>query len=120
LKKRFQKEYLVLLVHRKQSKSAKVDEIKVGEVVLVENHDNKRQMWSLGRVIKIFPDKRGVARLVAIRTSFGEFRRPIQRLYLLEIRDASVPPVFTNFTPTSLSCLVNVEKETRTRFGRRA
>lgn len=81
LKRRFENEYLSLLAQRKQGK---VDEVKVGEIVLVESGE-KRQLWPLARVVELFKGKDGVSRVARVKTQRSELIRPLQRLYRLEV-----------------------------------
>lgn len=82
LKQRFKREYLGFL---RSSTPKKHDEIKIGDIVLVGTDDKKRLNWPLAKVIKLFPGKDGIVRLVKLKTSKGDLLRPIQRLYPLEL-----------------------------------
>nr|XP_023028864.1 uncharacterized protein LOC111517041 [Leptinotarsa decemlineata] len=83
LRRRFRNEYLsqlILFNNRKQ-----IREVKVGDLVLIENEDLKRLDWPLGIIEKLLVGKDGTIRLVRLRTSNGHLMRPIQRLYPLEL-----------------------------------
>ena len=118
LKQRFEKEYLGLLVHSKSKRTA--PNLRKGEMVLIGSDNKRRFFWNIRHIQLILPGTDGVQRLVRVKTSHGEFLRPIQRLYPLELRDTNVSPVHTSLTPAVL--LTHSEKEgvTRTRFGRLA
>ena len=62
------------------------DNIEVGDVVLVIDPDVKRGSWSMGKVIETYPDEDGRVRSVKVKTSSGEYNRPIARLTLLLAR----------------------------------
>lgn len=116
LKERFLKEYLALLVHRKPTTTTSPD-LQVGEVVLIGSEDRRRQLWPLGRIVEFLPGKDGVNRLAKVKTSTGEYLRPIQRLYSLEMRDSIPVPIYVN-NSTSIQALADTEALPRTRFGR--
>nr|XP_023022012.1 uncharacterized protein LOC111510341 [Leptinotarsa decemlineata] len=83
LRRRFRNEYLsqlILFNNRKQ-----IREVKVGDLVLIENEDLKRLDLPLGIIEEILVRKDGKIRLVRLRTSNGHLMRPIQRLYPLEL-----------------------------------
>ncbi|XP_055948336.1 uncharacterized protein LOC129981504 [Argiope bruennichi] len=89
LRKRFRLEYLGQL-RQQTKKMIKTHDFKVGEVVTVEVTNQKRLNWLLGKTTEIFPGKDGSVRLVKVKTKNGEFLRPVQRLYALEIQTQSV------------------------------
>ena len=56
-------------------------------------HDNKtpRQLWRLGKVERLLPGRDGQVRSAVVRVKSGnsptaEWRRPLQRLYPLEVK----------------------------------
>ena len=89
--KRWQREYLLELreAHRYSSSGAKADAISIGEIVLV--HDDKpRGFWKLARVEEVITGQDGNVRGAVVRVSSEKgrstmLRRPLQRLYPLEI-----------------------------------
>ncbi|GFT64854.1 uncharacterized protein NPIL_82721 [Nephila pilipes] len=87
LKQRFKREYLGFL---RSSVTKREDKINVGDIVLIGTDDKKKKKkglhWLLGRVLKLFPGKDGIIRLVKLRTEKGSVLRPIQRLYPLELK----------------------------------
>ena len=80
LRRRFRTEYLGALQPMSSKRSTSV---KVGDVVLIGNEQN-RLKWPMGRVIEIIPGKDGIIRLVRIGTSKGQLLRPVQKIYPLE------------------------------------
>ena len=65
--------------------------MQVGDIVCL--HDNKipRQLWRLGKVERLLPGRDGQVRSAVVRLKSGnsptaEWRRPLQRLYPLEVR----------------------------------
>jgi len=83
LKSRFRKEYLGQLVQR--GKDHKTDQFKIGDVVLVEVDNKKRIFWPMARIIDLIPSRDGGTRLARVKTKTGEFLRPVQRLFPLEV-----------------------------------
>ncbi|GIX86862.1 hypothetical protein CEXT_128911 [Caerostris extrusa] len=69
---------------------ATCQELKVGDIVLIELENKKRVMWPMGKIEKIYSSRDGASRVVQVRTSSGCLTRPIQnftcwRCQLLEI-----------------------------------
>lgn len=119
LKKRFQKEYLGLLIHR-QSSTQPSREPQLGEVVLLQSDNARRQVWNMGRIIQILPGRDGITRLVKVKTQTGEFLRPIQRVHSLEVRDTELAEIQSVVSPSTLTMQKSVPENTvRSRFGRR-
>ena len=86
---RFVHDYILDL--NKTDKWLKVKEnLKVGDVVLVQRDDKDRRFWPLGVITQLIPSKEGLVRNVWLKTSKGFFRRSIQNLAPLEV-SASEP-----------------------------
>ncbi|GFY33116.1 integrase catalytic domain-containing protein [Trichonephila clavipes] len=80
---RFRNEYLGLL--KDYSKVRKEASVKDGDIVLIGDNDVKRINWPMAKIIKSFPGKDGRIRVVEVKTPSGNFIRPIQKLYPLEV-----------------------------------
>ena len=65
-------------------------DIKEGDVVLVQEDHVKRNKWKLGRIEEIIRGEDGIVRGAVVRTSNNgnvrRIRRPLQKLYPLELR----------------------------------
>ncbi|XP_021943783.2 uncharacterized protein LOC110842357 [Folsomia candida] len=83
LQTRFRKEYLAELVQRASEK--KTPDPKIGDIVLVGADNKKRWEWPLGKIVELFKGKDGECRSAIVQTSKGLLRRPVQRLYPLEV-----------------------------------
>lgn len=83
LRRRFQKEYLAMLVHT--CKNRKSRNVTVGEIVLIGCDNKKRLEWPMGRVEEVMQGRDGQVRVARLKTQGGELLRPVQRLYPLEI-----------------------------------
>ncbi|GFU97739.1 integrase catalytic domain-containing protein [Trichonephila clavipes] len=83
LRNRFRNEYLGLL--KDYSKVCKEASVKDGDIVLIGDNDVKRINWPMAKIIKSFPGKDGRIRVVEVKTPSGNFIRPIQKLYPLEV-----------------------------------
>ena len=81
--RRFTKEYLPSLTERKKWKEKKQN-LKEGDVELVAEPDQPRGVWPLGRIMSTHPGQDGLVRAVTVRTQYGEYKRPIAKLCLLE------------------------------------
>ena len=79
------------------SKTNNVQDIRLGELVLIR-HDNLRRVnWPLGRILRIFPGRDGVVRAVEIKmTDNTILKRSVQMLHRLETYEAD-----TNVTDDS-------------------
>ena len=62
-------------------------DIRVGSVVMVHVDTCPRLQWPWGVVVTVFPGKDGKVRAAEVRTAKGIVRRPVQKLYNLEIND---------------------------------
>ena len=58
--------------------------VKVGTVVLIREDGLPRLRWPTGVIQAVFPGKDGVVRAVEVKTSKGVYKRPVQRLHILE------------------------------------
>jgi hypothetical protein len=62
-------------------------QIQLHDMVLIKNELQPPQMWKLGRVISLSPGSDGIVRVVTLRTSDGELKRPIVKLCLLPVNN---------------------------------
>ena len=95
---RWRSEYLTELreYHHHQRKGNPQREIKLGDIVCVHEDKTPRQTWRLGKVERLLPGRDGLVRSAELRVSSkggmrSLLRRPVQRLYPLEVRFDSVP-----------------------------
>ncbi|KAJ8023742.1 hypothetical protein HOLleu_36272 [Holothuria leucospilota] len=84
--KRWLQEYLPLLQER-QKWFKKCRNYEVNDLVLLVEEGTPRGKWTLGRVVQVFPDRKGLVRQVDVRVGHKYFRRPISKLCLLESND---------------------------------
>ena len=56
----------------------------VNDLVLVKDESVPRNSWPLARVIETHPSKDNLVRTVKVKTSTGEYTRPVNKLCLLE------------------------------------
>ena len=73
-------EYLSLLQER-QKWLKQQRNLQVGDIVMVL--DNQRNAWTMARVLEVIKDKKGLVRIVHIKTPTGTLTRPIHKLSLL-------------------------------------
>ena len=59
----------------------------VGEIVLVGSDNANNLTWPLARVLELIPRTDGVVRVVRLKTASGEYLRPVQKLYPLEVSE---------------------------------
>lgn len=55
----------------------------VGDIVLIATESSRRNSWPLGKIVEVFPDKRGFVRRAKVSMKSGVFERPIDKLCLL-------------------------------------
>lgn len=91
--RRWQSEYLLELreAQRQRKKTSDTESIEVGDIVLVHDEGKPRGFWKLARIEDLIIGKDGKTRGAVLRVgSSGErtttLRRPVQRLYPLEIQ----------------------------------
>ena len=80
--KRWVREYLPSLNCRQKWQSVRKN-VCVNDIVLLVNQVTPRAQWPLARVIETFPDVTGFVRSVKVKTSTGEYNRPISKLCVL-------------------------------------
>ena len=59
--------------------------IRLGEIVIIRDETVKRQNWRMGVVVELFRGRDDKIRAVRVKTAFGDFKRPVQKLCSLEI-----------------------------------
>lgn len=92
---RWRNEYLLELreVHRHSAKKrGKADAVKTGDVVIVHDDDQPRGLWRLGRIERLIvgSDNQVRGAVVKVKTKKRKptfLKRPVQKLYPLEIND---------------------------------
>ncbi|UYV64929.1 hypothetical protein LAZ67_3002472 [Cordylochernes scorpioides] len=89
LKQRFRKEYLGVLIQRAENKRERC--IKERDLVLIGQDNTKRIFWPVGEIIKLYLGKDEVNRVARVKTSTGEWLRPVQRRLPLEISSEETP-----------------------------
>ena len=115
---RWRAEYLTQLreQHRCSKRASSLRKVQVGDVVCIHEKTTPRQLWRLGRVQRLLPGPDGEVRSSVVKVKSGnlpssDWRRPLQRLYPLEVklntepdnavpitvvRDEDVPAVVVN------------------------
>ena len=84
--RRWQKEYLPLLQQR-QKWTHPEHNLSINDVVLVVDNNLPRNVWLMGLVVEVFPDKSGFVRTARVRTKNSIITRPIVKLVLLTRAD---------------------------------
>ena len=82
--RRWLREYLPSLQERQKWTRPTVN-FEVGDVVLVVDENSPRNLWPLGRIQEVKPNKGdGLVRRVALKTKTSVLERPINKIILLE------------------------------------
>ena len=98
LRVRFRSEYLGSLISKNKKREKRDIKIGcVGCVVLIGDDNRKRIDWPLARITSVIKGQDGVARVFILKTAHGVLKRPIQRLYPLEImqKDSEIAEILT-------------------------
>ncbi|UYV80734.1 hypothetical protein LAZ67_19001563, partial [Cordylochernes scorpioides] len=117
LKQRFRKEYLGVLMQRAENKRERC--IKEGDLVLIGQDNTKIILWPVGKIVKLYLGKDGVNRVARVKTSTGEWLRPVQRLFPLEISSEETPEKASgDKKPLTIKtwCFESVTKERESTF----
>ncbi|XP_055714801.1 uncharacterized protein LOC129808920 [Phlebotomus papatasi] len=81
---RWKREYLnTLQVRSKWTKSK--DNLKVGDIVLFMEDNLPSTCWPLGKVVEIHPGKDQKVRVITVKTSRGNLKRPISKVVKLPV-----------------------------------
>ena len=57
--------------------------VRVSDVVVIESPNALRGNWTIGKVLDVFPGKDGKVRNVRVKTSAGEYERPVSRIAVI-------------------------------------
>ncbi|KAL7290745.1 hypothetical protein TKK_0015496 [Trichogramma kaykai] len=66
--------------------------VQVGDVVLVKNELQPASQWLMRRITRCYYGDDGLCRVALVRTTKGEYRRPISKLILLPIAEKAPKP----------------------------
>ena len=81
--RRWLKEYLPTLTIRSKWRDH-VRNIKLGDLVLIEDNSVQRGKWRMGRISSLHPGNDSVVRVAEVTTASGTLMRPVAKLHLLE------------------------------------
>ncbi|XP_043468377.1 uncharacterized protein LOC122502410 [Leptopilina heterotoma] len=70
--------------HYKWNKITK--NIQKNDLVLIQDPENLKMKWTMGRVSEVHPGKDNLVRVVSVKTSKGTYRRPISQICLLPLQ----------------------------------
>lgn len=59
--------------------------LKVGPIVVLQDDTMPASRWSIGRVVAVYPDQKGLVRIADVKVCNKVFKRPIHRLGLLPL-----------------------------------
>ena len=79
---RWKRECLPLLQERQKRFRPRRNFI-VGDMVIVDE-STPRNVWPIGRITEVFPDRDGFVRRVRVKTKTSTLEQPIMKLRLLE------------------------------------
>ena len=92
---RWRKEYLRGLRERHNlTHKGKVNDIKIGDVMMIKGDNKNRANWKLGVVIELISGRDDVIRGAKLKTNNGYLERAVQHLYPMELHcDVNKPNV---------------------------
>lgn len=85
--KRWQREFVVQLQQRLKWKTTSSQQIRVGDLVVLQEDNLPPLQWNLGRVQEIHPGSDGLIRVVTVKTKSGTLKRAIHKLCVLPINE---------------------------------
>jgi hypothetical protein len=80
--KRWSNDYLHTLMQRPKWTKCQQN-LKIGDIVLLFKINSSPLNWPLGRITQTFPGSDGIVRVVQVRTPYGVFTRPVNKLVSL-------------------------------------
>ena len=80
---RWTKEYLPTLTKRACWRE-KLSNLRVGELVLLQEDNLKKGKWPIARILKVMPGNDGTVRVAEVRTKTGVYTRPATKIIRLE------------------------------------
>ena len=101
---RWKREYLTALRETHNNNVCGTVWPKLGELVLIHD-EGPRTKWKLGKIIRLYPGRDEVVRVVQLKTSLGLLNRTVVKLYPLELGSIIEPEdsqddVVSNERPT--------------------
>ncbi|XP_036146070.1 uncharacterized protein LOC105830105 [Monomorium pharaonis] len=85
------REYLHTLQQRLKWRQS-CSNLRIGELVLVQNESLPPSKWELGRILNLYPAKDGKIRVVDVKTTSGLYKRPVSRLCRLPVENPNLLP----------------------------
>ena len=70
--------------HNMEHKTKEMN-VKLGDVVLIQDAERNREKWNMGIVFKLFQGRDGVVRAVGLRGGKAFLERAVQHLFPLEL-----------------------------------
>ena len=125
---RWSGEYLKSLRERHNMKhKSKQMNVKLGDVVLIQDAERNRGKWNMGIVVKLFQGRDGVVRAVRLRAGKSYLERAVQHLFPLELscdqeqrvrENPSLNPRAREISPVRRAAAVAAENFTALRSSR--
>ena len=83
--KRWREDYMIMLSPTKKWRQSDENMLNVGDVVLIREHDAKRNTWKMARVLEIYKNARGDVTSAKLKVPNGRpIHRSVRNLCLLE------------------------------------
>lgn len=112
--KRWKSEYLTQLREHHQPRKKDGPEVKVGDVVLIQEDNVKRLNWPIAVIESLLKGRDGNVRAATVRMfnkagKLATTRRAVQRLYPVEVKDSKLEHEDTNEFPITFVERANAE-----------
>ncbi|GBM33304.1 hypothetical protein AVEN_274707-1, partial [Araneus ventricosus] len=83
---KWKEQYLLMLKSAHNlAKPSSYNNLKIGDIVLVEGTSKSKLLWEMGVIHEVIMGRDGFVRACVVKTSKGKLRRAVQLLYPLEI-----------------------------------
>lgn len=80
--RRWRNEYLSE-IHNVSQRVPRGERMRIGQMVILKEHEKITNEWYLGRIVDVHPGKDGVVRVVSLKTAKGVYKRPTSKICLL-------------------------------------
>ncbi|XP_011404755.1 PREDICTED: uncharacterized protein LOC105313216 [Amphimedon queenslandica] len=115
--RRWTNEYLLELreAHRYSKGSRNSSIPTVGDIVLVHDEDKPRGFWKLSRIMELIVGSDGKIRGAIVRIGNKRLRRPLQKLYPLEVSQQDPPDSLSDSSNVTSDVLTDITPRRSTR-----
>ena len=70
--------------------------VRCGDIVLLSDVSTPRGDWPLGKIVRVYPDKNGIVRIVDVKSQSGVLRRPVSKLCVIVQTESPIHELHCN------------------------